>query len=112
MDRRLARGEKARPDPAACCTEREHRGKATTIGYPARGNDRNGIDGVDHARNKRKGRDRAAHMPACLPPLGDDDVGSCVGRANRFIDAADADEDDGAPVMRLRHELRHVAPEK
>ena len=91
---------------------REHRSEATTVGYPTRGDDRNGIDSVDHARNERQGRDRPAHMPACLPPLGDDDVRSCSSRANGFIHTADADKDDRAGVMRLRHELGHIAPEE
>ena len=112
MDPSFRCRKESRPHPGACGAEREHGRETSSVGDSSGSQDRNRSNGVDHPRDERESRHGPPDVPAGLPSLRDDHVGSGRSRKSALFCSADGDEHDCPRVVRLANDAARVTPEE
>jgi hypothetical protein len=111
VDRSFVAGKKTSPNPSACRTQRQSRGKTPSIRYSTRGNHRRRSDGIDYGPHQRHRRHRAPNVAPRFPSLGDYNIDATIYGPLGVKGRTHGVHDDCAAGLCARHQGTGVTPE-
>src|SRR5271169_534025 len=112
MNCHLIAGEKTGSNPGPSRAECQGRSQSTPIGNAARCYHWNWLDGIDHCRNERHGRNHSTHMAAGFPSLSDNDVNATLNGVACLLGRAHCVKHCGTASLSAGHESGRIAPEE